>query len=1140
MLIKKTVDILARPGNNIANVWSLGFEMHRLFLLFLMVVPAHLLASPLFFPMVDLDRWGYIDAQGDWVVEPTYAWTTPFHEGLAAVTEDGVCWRFIDAGGAPAFEPQFCGQGWSRGALDTGQIIPQSAVAHYSEGLFPVLDAGSVVYADREGAIVIRGDYTAAYPFAEGRGRIRTREHTYGFVDEDGTLVIPAIYEDALDFSEGLAAAAVRNANGQRRWGYIDRDGAWVIEPQLYRAQSFSEGLAAFEADPASHRDGHYAAAGYLDPTGAIEMQPRFRSAGPFREGFAPVRNGRHHGYIDRNEKLVIAARYTDAQPFAEGLAAVKDDSGWHFIDTAGERAFAHPMLDAVRELGSFTNGLARAVFNLRPSGFSMSLGSGDTKVFDNAYYGYFNRQGELVAVPSEAQRATLLARVDAAEAAAAEEQARAEQAEAAAREAALAGCADEIVYGDPSFANILEFSFEGKLRRLHFEAMEVEQIRGRYDIRVPRIVIGDPERHGWVNAGPASASLSPTMGGTLQGSPIGMRIVLEPGASFRSEQAQLQFWVLPSLDCLQEAPGFPSPRDFFDHRKSDFDVTWDKSPWLTFDSRLKAADATLRLVISTPARRPPADAAPAAARYLDPDAVEARGTVYAGLDVIHVEPAQTRGQNQMRSPFTLPLPATGDRLARLIREGAEVYEFQVLESDLIVVDQHRITPEAGERDERRIFEVPFNPLGQSLDELALDAATRVDRFVISRVSHGALPPLRLADETPVDTPRRPATLALDALPAILPPVRLNRLEPLAITLGDDRLHIRLTLRSTVVEGRALLEHVQEWEVLPAPSAAEAQIIEEMGAEAYQALQTLFAEEADWPFFWANEDERTAFLGWITPLFGAMGVPIENLETIREAGEAFVLMEEHLGEALLDSAFLVFEDRHLRGQAEAAATASPGPTVLIDPATGWPVTRTERLPTDREGLTLEVAVAYGDPVMRLQARNEAQGADALELPLPEGLFDARQVLNLIPFLNLVEGEPQTLYYFDLAAHQRVVSSNAGTFYTAHLEPRVSRLSLALEGRETLASADRDIPVLRLGATLVGSLPPPLGRLLEERPALDAQGAQVFEVLVRAEAPHHLLRIRVGDQELRVDLEDPAAVVEAAATGMAETGVGRTR
>jgi hypothetical protein len=1114
--------------------------MHRMVLLFLMLVPVHLLANPVLFPMVDLDRWGYIDAQGEWAIEPTYAWTTPFREGLAAVTDDGVCWRFIDADGAPVFEPQFCRVGWPSTALETGQIIPQSATGHFSESLVPVLDEGSVAYANREGAIVIRGEFSAAHPFAEGRGRIRTREHTYGFVDRDGTLVIPAIYEDALDFSEGLAAVATRDANGQRRWGYIDRDGAWAIEPQLYRAHSFSEGLAAIEAEPASHRDGHYAAAGYLDPTGAIEVKPRFRSAGPFRDGLAPVRDGRHHGYIDKNEKLVIAARYEEAQPFAEGLAAVKDESGWHFIDTSGQRAFTHPMLDGVRELGSFTDGLARAVFNLRASGFSMTEGSGDYKVFDNAYYGYFNRDGELVAVPSEPQRAILLARVEAAEVAAAEAQARVEQAEEAQRKAVLAGCADEIVYGDPSFTNVLEFSFEGKVRRLHFEAMEVEQVRGRYDIRVPRIVIGDPERHGWVNAGPASASLSMgAMGGTRQGSPIGIDLVLEPGQTFASNQAELRSFVMPSLDCLQEAPGFPSMADLFSGRRSDFEFIWakpDEGPWLTFESRLKAADATLRLAVSTPAQRRPTEAVTAAAPYLDQDAVEARGVVYAELDVVHVEPAQTRGQNQgaVRSPFTLPLPAAGNRLARLMGDSAEVYEYRVLEPDLIVVDQHRVTPESGERDERRIFDVPANPLGGPLDELDLGESTRVDRFVISRVNHGALPPLRLVSDAAVDTPQRPAMLALEALPKTLPPVRLARLEPHAVTLSDGRERVRIAMRSATLDGRGLLEHVQEWDAspMPVPPEAEAQIIEQMGSDAYDALQTLFAEELDWPPFWTTEGERTAFLDWITPLFLAMGVPTDGLQTIREAEDAFVLMYDHLGPSLVDLAFLVFENEHF-DEATGPATADgvlPGPIVLIDPETGRPVIRTERLIAERDDLTLDIEVVYGGPLMGLKAHNEEQGEDALQLSLPEGLFDAHQVLSLIPFLHLAESEPQTLYLFDLAAYQRVQGSNTGTFYTAHLEPRISRLSLSLEGRETLQSAEKDTPVLRVRATVLGSMPPPLGRLLVERPALDEEGAQVFELLVRAEAPHHLLRIRVGDQELRGDPESPAAVAEAAAEG----------
>ena len=42
----------------------------------------------------------------------------------------------------------------------------------------------------------------------------------WGYIDKSGTLVIPARYDDAWDFSEGLAHV---NLNG--RWFYIDKNG---------------------------------------------------------------------------------------------------------------------------------------------------------------------------------------------------------------------------------------------------------------------------------------------------------------------------------------------------------------------------------------------------------------------------------------------------------------------------------------------------------------------------------------------------------------------------------------------------------------------------------------------------------------------------------------------------------------------------------------------------------------------------------------------------------------------------------------------------------------------------------------------------------------------------------------------------
>lgn len=56
------------------------------------------------------------------------------------------------------------------------------------------------------------------------------------------TVVIPAKYYLAENFSEGLAAVKI---NG--KWGFIDKTGKMVIPATFSGAKDFSEGLAAVE-----------------------------------------------------------------------------------------------------------------------------------------------------------------------------------------------------------------------------------------------------------------------------------------------------------------------------------------------------------------------------------------------------------------------------------------------------------------------------------------------------------------------------------------------------------------------------------------------------------------------------------------------------------------------------------------------------------------------------------------------------------------------------------------------------------------------------------------------------------------------------------------------------------------------------
>jgi len=125
------------------------------------------------------------------------------------------------------------------------------------------------------------------------------KNRKYGYAAESGgAIAIEPQFDDALAFSEGLAAVRVGDAD-TGRWGYIDTQGRWVIEPQFAYASYFSEGLAAVAVD-----DYFEGKLGYIDRTGKWVIPPRFEYASPFREGRARVKLDGEHVDVDRSGKF--------------------------------------------------------------------------------------------------------------------------------------------------------------------------------------------------------------------------------------------------------------------------------------------------------------------------------------------------------------------------------------------------------------------------------------------------------------------------------------------------------------------------------------------------------------------------------------------------------------------------------------------------------------------------------------------------------------------------------------------------------------------------------------------------------------------------------------------------------------------
>jgi hypothetical protein len=210
----------------------------------------------------------------------------------------------------------------------------------------------------------------------------------WGYVDKTGRMVIKPQFDEAWEFSGGLAAVAADD-----KLGYIDRTGKFVIPAEHLLASipppPFSQGLVAVAEQGVGHEvldeqfvemmnivdsTANYKAGsvidlpavfyGFIDKTGKPVLEPKYQYADNFTEGMAVVEVGEKFGYVDTTGKLVIEPKYAAAQEFSEGLAAVvlagdsAEKSG--YIDRTGKMIIKPQFKGSV---GPFSQGLALVEF---------------------------------------------------------------------------------------------------------------------------------------------------------------------------------------------------------------------------------------------------------------------------------------------------------------------------------------------------------------------------------------------------------------------------------------------------------------------------------------------------------------------------------------------------------------------------------------------------------------------------------------------------------------------------------------------------------------------------------------------------------------------------------------------------------
>jgi hypothetical protein len=276
---------------------------------------------------------------------------------LYPLRSDG-SYGYVDRDGNTVIEPQF----------DLADLFSEDRAA-----VMPDIDTAKWGFIDTNGELVIEAQFDQTLQFSEGLAAVRIGDQ-WGFVDKNGNMVLQPQYYSGLDpqvitFSEGKAVVGVEpfgsTAPIAREVGYIDTEGNFVIEPNLSFAGQFVDGLAP--AANASTRQ-----RGFIDETGefVILLPDDVSATGPFSEEVAPgidfkqqVSTGTcSYGFLNKEGEWVIEPQFCDLRPFKGGYAsyAVDDETLglrlWGFIDKSGEVVIDAQYLF----VSDFYHGLAR------------------------------------------------------------------------------------------------------------------------------------------------------------------------------------------------------------------------------------------------------------------------------------------------------------------------------------------------------------------------------------------------------------------------------------------------------------------------------------------------------------------------------------------------------------------------------------------------------------------------------------------------------------------------------------------------------------------------------------------------------------------------------------------------------------
>jgi len=334
---------------------------------------------------MDTRDWGYVNLEGDYILNPQFRKCFSFSEdGYAVIYEKKTGYYFINTKGevlqaeifnyhlieafgfgvqgfANGFVPVFVDGGWGYMNIEGKLAIPAKydKVSSFKNGygIAQKVIGGDMhddddLYSGTKGEIQFyiidkKGNQKLVNVpnikeikwFSEGIAPFKTIEGFYGFLNSNGEVIIEPQFLSVGYFNEGLAWAKTNN----KTIGYLNTEGEWIIKPQFKKANDFEteSGMARVMQEKEWE---------YINTTGDINTFSDSEYISAFHDGLAKGKKDDKLGFYNNKLEWVIEPQFEGVRNFKNGYAAVKSNGAWGLIDKQGNWVI-QPTFAAIKDV---------------------------------------------------------------------------------------------------------------------------------------------------------------------------------------------------------------------------------------------------------------------------------------------------------------------------------------------------------------------------------------------------------------------------------------------------------------------------------------------------------------------------------------------------------------------------------------------------------------------------------------------------------------------------------------------------------------------------------------------------------------------------------------------------------------------